>query len=689
MKKSIYLIFFIVFIFNTASHSQWQKVNTLYGGNCTQLIVDSDLMYSFLGNIYYSKDKGLSWDTCKTGSDTMAYPNNIRSVSVSNGLLVACGFNYIMFSIDTGSTWIRRPNSFAFSSQNLEVLNGIIYGTIGHDIYTSLDTGTTWQIKYSDSGSYFKLQKIDDEIFVFYNNSPIILRALNSGSSWDSLNTNASVGVPYTIAKKADTLVAISTLNLYLSTDFGLTWQMKSLPSLSILYKLPQVYFIDTTLIITLEDQIYKSTNLGDSWALLLHEKGLYASNFVQLDSEVFVSSTYLAVEKINILNGQTEDKNHGISHVVLKHITNYGDSIYVLNNSAISIVYYSYNNGLTWGHFAPINQQADAITTDAVGNIYMTFRLLKKIFRSTDGAKTWSVFGTYPVANYMSTNNLKVQDTTLYCATRFGIYSLSTLTGGIATTIASNFYHYTDLAIFGDTIIAITRYSITKTANTPPYTFSSDMDGINANKNFTNITTNDISVLATSNTGVYRRYPPSTFWTRIGMYNKAPRHIISNTRGDAFIICSKGIATLYKDANKWNIINYGLPSSFNWSMYKEIAANTNNLYLIVSGDGLWRRPMNQIIATGINDPQPQSDLIDAYPNPANTDVTVSLNASANQNYTLNIFDITGRNCYSEKFTATSNSEKNIDLRFLENGCYVFQFQNGSTVINKKIIVQH
>jgi hypothetical protein len=688
MKKSIYLLFFIFFIFNTATHAQWQKVNTLYGGDCLSLVVDDSIMYSSFNNdlIYRSTDNGQNWESTNT--------DFCKQLSVDNGLLIAFSeWAYsFKYSIDSGNSWQTRSLPNVGGNKTVDVFKGVIFCCNGQQIKISTDTGKTWYTTYAVSNYNLFIKKGSGSIFLFdYNNSQV-LTSPDTGKTWNVMGNNIALASQPKICQTGDDLVVLADTGIYVTSDFGFSWLKKTSPPAISNYI--NIYFIDSTLIYTYRDDIYKSNDLGNTWQIINHAPPLYPTIIVECAKKVIVGCNNLAIQEFDITNGNITNRNKGVNAIIIGNILTAGDSIFVTTTTIPSVVFYSYNNGFTWNHSSSELTSISAIAMDRNKNIFISSKsntapYYLRIYKSADNAKTWQLLSSYPTI--MSAMNMVAKDTLLYCATEYGVYETSINTAG--TAFATNFSatDLLDIALFDNSIVVVSDSGIFSSQIIPPYSWFSDTIGIPSSNFFTSLAVNDTVIFATANTGVFRKSLSSAAWTRIGMFGKHPDQITTNSNGDAIIVCDKGIAIFYQITNKWNVINYGLPKYNGKISMNKLAVNDSNLFASNTygyPTGLWKRPMSIVLSLGINDLS-ESDMIKAYPNPTNTNVTFTLDVSANQNYTLNIFDITGRNCYSEKFTAIANSEKNVDVRFLENGCYVFQFVNGNTVINKKIIVQH
>ncbi|MDB5284924.1 MAG: hypothetical protein JWO06_3999, partial [Bacteroidota bacterium] len=78
---------------------------------------------------------------------------------------------------------------------------------------------------------------------------------------------------------------------------------------------------------------------------------------------------------------------------------------------------------------------------------------------------------------------------------------------------------------------------------------------------------------------------------------------------------------------------------------------------------------------------------INAYPTPANSELTVDIQSIAGQNLSLKITDTDGRTVWtSQPNTVNENSQIKLDISFLESGVYILQAQTGDKIVTQKII---
>ena len=79
-------------------------------------------------------------------------------------------------------------------------------------------------------------------------------------------------------------------------------------------------------------------------------------------------------------------------------------------------------------------------------------------------------------------------------------------------------------------------------------------------------------------------------------------------------------------------------------------------------------------------------NLTSAYPNPSDGKFQFVIdNSLLNQNCKLRILDFQGKLIYQ---STISNAKSNIELSNIIKGTYFLEFDNGETIINKKIAIQ-
>ncbi|MEP7265702.1 MAG: CHRD domain-containing protein [Bacteroidota bacterium] len=89
----------------------------------------------------------------------------------------------------------------------------------------------------------------------------------------------------------------------------------------------------------------------------------------------------------------------------------------------------------------------------------------------------------------------------------------------------------------------------------------------------------------------------------------------------------------------------------------------------------------------GINSDLSNSDLL-IYPNPSAGKITISIPELEHSKAKIEIFDLLGRNIFTEEYINTGSSDLQIDLSSLSKGNYILKVLNNNQFITKKIVLQ-
>jgi len=84
------------------------------------------------------------------------------------------------------------------------------------------------------------------------------------------------------------------------------------------------------------------------------------------------------------------------------------------------------------------------------------------------------------------------------------------------------------------------------------------------------------------------------------------------------------------------------------------------------------------------------NSLFKLYPNPNNGRLTIEIGTEESQRFTIEIYDLMGKKVYAEAltFSASVNSQKEMNLSRLGSGIYLVQVMTGNTVYNRKLIIE-
>ena len=89
----------------------------------------------------------------------------------------------------------------------------------------------------------------------------------------------------------------------------------------------------------------------------------------------------------------------------------------------------------------------------------------------------------------------------------------------------------------------------------------------------------------------------------------------------------------------------------------------------------------------GMIDDLSNSDM-QIYPNPSTGKITISIPELANSKGKMEVFDLLGRNTFSEEYLNIGSSDLHIDLSTLSKGNYILKVVSENQIITKKIVLQ-
>ncbi len=81
------------------------------------------------------------------------------------------------------------------------------------------------------------------------------------------------------------------------------------------------------------------------------------------------------------------------------------------------------------------------------------------------------------------------------------------------------------------------------------------------------------------------------------------------------------------------------------------------------------------------------SDL-SIFPNPNQGEFTVKFNSPSNEQITIQVFDVRGRSIFNKAYQNTGDFNQMISLNNTQAGMYLLKINDGSKIINKKIIIK-
>lgn len=357
---------------------QWEFLGP-YGGNINKIIIDTDdpqelyILVSSLGNIFYSRNQGNSWDKLagfnQECSDMAVDPNDPERFYVVSH---SCIFK----SVDRGKNWetIDLGTECTLNHIAVDPLDSrIIYmtGSYGSEeymaVYQSKNGGESWSRKIiNDSvkggGSYAIAisPSVPNIIFIsgtYSSESGLqhrLYKTINSGSTWREVSNPINALALSIAFDPQDPLriYTISSWGIYISSDGGDSWEKAK--SLATGYRLmidpvnPNIIYAGGN------GCINKSIDRGETW--LRYTNGLRGTcnTLAMQNSTVYLGSEYGLYKSLD------EGQNWASSH---QGIGNMKISLLAVSPSSPNVIYAraeyagfyrTQDSGKTWSELDP-----------------------------------------------------------------------------------------------------------------------------------------------------------------------------------------------------------------------------------------------------------------------------------------------------------------------------------------------
>jgi photosystem II stability/assembly factor-like uncharacterized protein len=131
-----------------------------------------------------------------------------------------------------------------------------------NELFYTLDSGESWSLKRNISGARDMSFKNDFGIIV--GTLGTVLKSEDSGESWTAINLQTTESLNTVSIIDENTLVISGNNSVYISTDKGLNWQQKDIPS----YRVNKTFFLSASVghAVTDNGEIFKTTDGGENW---------------------------------------------------------------------------------------------------------------------------------------------------------------------------------------------------------------------------------------------------------------------------------------------------------------------------------------------------------------------------------------------------------------------------------------
>lgn len=670
---------------------------------------------SYYPRVYKSADAGQTWST-------LDYPNgdaNWNFLGVffidNNTGFVGGGYNYsgaIYKTTNGGTSWTQvkdvgyRVNDITFINNT----TGYACASNGKILKTT-DSGETWE--FLTSGSTANLSSIS---FANANTGwvagedGVILKTTDGGQNWITQTLPLASILANNICAVSTDVAYANTVSLnervYKTTDGGATWvALSGLPTSG----LRDVYFVDLNKgwVATASNGMYYTNNGGSSWVNQ------------PANSESGSQAIFMFNDTIGCAVGTNVLRTTNGGYTPVQVVANF--SVNVTSGNAPLTVQFtdeSTGNPTEWSWDFDNNGTADANTQ----NPECTF---------TDAGK-YSIKLT--VTNADGSNSILKEDlitvnepvvVVVPTVTSNIIYDITQTTakgGGNVTadggdnvtgrgvvwaktqnpTINNNFGITTNGSGTGPFSSNLTGLSANTTYYARAYATNSAGTAYGEQVEFTTLPINDEYLsdaddlytganeifVGTQVTNRVHQELDLTDWFKIELSaDKNYELIVTKNAEDALQEFSFDIdmyQTPTADAIYSNYMDF--ESTVN-TKFVYNCSQTGTYYIKISAflnSGRYNILVNQ---TTTNVPETNAALFSMFPNPANNFVTLTNLQNNNQNYQVDIINITGSVVYSQQFGAL-NSQNIINVSHLQKGIYFVNIKTQSFTITNKLIIE-
>ncbi len=636
---------------STDNGANWAPVNNgLTDKDIKALAVASDgsgtthWFAGTFGGMFVSTDNGASWDTANTGIINQGYTKPpISAIGVipngSGGAIILAGTQYggIFLSTNYGSNWTADTNSpsFATSFTMAKDRSGnttVFVGSVGSGVYRSDDGGSSWtQFNNGLNGfyaTYINSMAVTgngtNNVRIFSGTSNGLYLSDNNGSNWTESDTG---------------ITGISINALTTATDGS-----------------------GVTTIFAGGAGLYRSTDNGESW---------------------------------------DEVDNDDITSLAVSPDSNGGNYIYAGTNGNGAIR--SDDNGKSW---IPINSgitDQDVTCIAAMDSLLIAGTDHDGVFLSDDNGNNWIQMNNGLPSESLSKVNSKVKTSP-------------------ANLVWPKLIGVTELDRKNPVVMSMLKYTyLTFIMSPTPHTFGKGRGLLNKNigdynsnslvsystrhssindtswteisyglpeydgNSFTTLS-DSIFFVGTNSNGIYRLIGNDTTWTAVdnGLTNLNNEEITAlTTYGNSATFASTldGVFLSTDNGENWKSVNTGFPDNLNiqsLAISYSNSTNGNELFASTMSSGVWKRPISDMITTGIQKTQKIAPtnfkLEQNYPNPFNPTTVIRYQLAVNSHVSINVYDILGKEV--AKLISGIKPAGNYSVRFngnnLSTGVYFY-----------------
>jgi photosystem II stability/assembly factor-like uncharacterized protein len=657
-------------------HAQWIKNTGPYGVTVWDVQGNAANLFIVVPNtgIYRSSDNGEHWNPVNFEiTSTLLFSFALNG---ANLFVTKSGAAYR--STDNGNSWDRLQLNRTVGS--IAVIGSDVFaGTYGEGVLRSTDNGDSWTpVNSGLTGLTVRsLAASGTDLYVEITGNSGSFRSTDNGANWTALESSLMSGKVYSAANIGTNKIVSTSGGLFYSTDNGKTWIRVETHNDIGGYSVTALAVGGNDLYAgTYGKGVLRSTDNGANWSNT--SSGLGNLNVVGLMSigTNLIAGTSDGVYRSTNNGADWNSINGDLNAQVVRAIA--VKDMYVFVGTSGGHIYRSSDNGVNWRAETSGLTGSDEVLDLAISsdNLYAA-KLHDGVFRSTDNGATWTKPGQWAITSNMTT--IAAYDTWVFGANNFGIYRSSDNGEhwSLSNTGLTSF-NIRDIAISGNDVFAATEAGLFYSSNN-----GEDWTKIGpdvAANDTRSVEVNGRHVMASTQSGLFHSTDNGASWiaveggTEFGIVGK-----FACAGRDCFAATSyRGVLHSSDSGVTWRPINEGLRTYDQNRMIglNAIAVNGTNIFAGTIGDGLWRRPLSEVLLGVEAESSRRSTAggISIYPNPVSSLVTVGWNLERRSPITVTIYDALGRIVSRPVVDAMQESgehEITVDTKELAAGVYL------------------
>jgi len=375
MKRSILVLiaffFFTSFLFSQTI--QWEQLNGPFGGTALSFTSNS-LGYLFAGadenqgGIFRSTDVGITWQRMNSG--LLNYRAYNWFVVDDSSYIITGSHNEakVYKSKDNGESWIQ-VSVLGGTSVAVNDSGHIYVGNTAYAQYSvSKDAGYTWT-HYSHPSPFINSITINDSGHIFIGGNYTGYRSKDNGANWTTLSLPDGI----------NSIAVAPNGNLFAGCS--------------------REYAANSG--------VYRSTDNGDSWAVVKDGFRVYAAHNIVINNsgDIIVGTWGWGIWKSTDDGDTWTQHNSGLGHLYIKsmHISNDGN---VYAGASGGGIYRSDDGGDSWQQVGITAAGVKGIAISPLNGFIFTSTV--GMSRSTDSGVTWEIINNGIAARDVESSEIK-----------------------------------------------------------------------------------------------------------------------------------------------------------------------------------------------------------------------------------------------------------------------------------------